>query len=296
MTPHVIDLGHAGVPGAIAAVILTDPAPTVVDPGPGSTLPALIRGLEALGLDLPDLRRVVLTHIHLDHAGGTGALVRANPEITVHVHEDGGVHLVDPERLVRSTRRTFGDRSDALWGETVPVPRSAIRGWTPRDAAPIDGLRVLPSPGHIDHHLAFQVESDGTLLAGDAMGIVLTEDGPVHPPTPPPSLDFSAWDETLERWASLDVPAFVATHFGLHRRFHDRRLELRERLRSLESRVQAALDAGVDGAAAYGAEVVERMSRGGDEARVRRYFETFPADTEWRGAEFHLRRRDTRET
>ena len=152
-------------------------------------------------------------------------------------------------------------------------------------------MRVLPSPGHIAHHLAYQLEEDGTLMSGDSMGIILTPDGPVHPPTPPPSLDFEAWYGTLDGWEGLDVPTFIATHFGAYSRFHERRKELRDALEDLEARVTAALEAGVDGAAEYGAEVVDRMSLGGKLERVVRYYETFPAEAEWRGAEFHIRRR-----
>ena len=266
----------------------------MVDPGPSSTYARLLEGLAGLGMAPEDIRHVLLTHIHLDHAGATGHLLEANPKIRVHVHGDGAPHLVDPERLIKSTRRTFGPRSETLWGTPVPVPSSAIQAWVPGDPCGLAWGRILPSPGHIDHHLAFQLDSDGTLVAGDAMGILLTPEGPVHPPTPPPSLDFLAWAETLEGWAGLDVPAFVATHFGLHRGFHARRLELLEALSCLEARVSQALAdgrAGLEAARAYGAEVVARMSHHGDEARVRKYFATFPADHEWLGAVLHLRRR-----
>ena len=248
----------------------------------------------ALGIRPSDLTHVLLTHIHLDHAGATGHLVRDNPELHVVVHEDGAPHLVDPDRLVRSTRRNFGERTDLLWGETLPVPASSVRTWSRDVPADTPGVRVLPSPGHIDHHLAFQLESDGTLMAGDAMGILLAPGGPVHPPTPPPTLNFQAWTDTLEGWSALDVPRFVATHFGRHGRFHARRIELMEALHRLEERVTVAMsrgEAGEEAAQAYGTEVTERMSAHGEEDRVRRYFETFGAAIEWHGAVFHLQRR-----
>ncbi|NNM34919.1 MAG: MBL fold metallo-hydrolase, partial [Gemmatimonadetes bacterium] len=281
----------------IAAVVLEGPEPALVDPGPASTYPRLIEGLRTLGLSSGDLAQVFLSHIHLDHAGATGHLVAANPDLRVLVHEDGAPHLVNPERLVRSTARNFGSRSDALWGEPVPVPETAIQAWRPGMSAEIPGVEVMASPGHIDHHLAFQLESDGTLLAGDAMGILLAPQGPVHPPTPPPTLDFRAWTGTLEGWADLDVPSFVATHFGRHERFHDRRTELLEALQALEHRVAEAMardEAGDEAARAYEAEVVARMSAQGEEERVRRYFQTFGPAIEWHGAVLHLERRARR--
>ncbi|MGI9627824.1 MAG: MBL fold metallo-hydrolase [Longimicrobiales bacterium] len=289
--PGTIDLHHAGIPGAIAAYVVLDPEPTIIDPGPESAFDELVVGLDELGVGLQDVGRVVLTHIHLDHAGATGRIVQEAPRVTVHVHEDGAPHLVDPDKLIKSTRRTFGERSDELWGETLPVPASRIRGWRLGDPESLHGLRVLPSPGHIAHHLAFQDEQEGTLFAGDAMGILLNPEGPVHPPTPPPSLDLEAWYETLTGWAGLDVPRFAATHFGVHQRFHDRRVELLARLEALEARVASELEADIDGSAAYGAEVVDRMSDGGSDERVVEYYNAFPADAEWHGAAFHLKRR-----
>ena len=275
-------------------MVLDGPEPAIVDPGPASTYPRLVEALGDLGMRARDLRHVLLTHIHLDHAGATGHLVADNPDLRVLVHEDGAPHLVDPVRLVRSTARNFGDRSDVLWGRPVPVPESAVAPWDSAGPSGVPGVSVLPSPGHIDHHLAFQEESDGTLLAGDAMGILLVPDAPVHPPTPPPTLNFAAWEETLEGWAELDVPAFVITHFGRHQRFHARRRELLEALRALERRVTEAMakgEAGEDAAQAYGAEVVARMSAHGEEERVRRYFQTFGPAIEWHGSVLHLERR-----
>lgn len=273
---------------------LEGPEPALIDPGPASTYPRLLEGLETLGMTPGDLAHVLLTHIHLDHAGATGHLVAANPDLRVLVHEDGAPHLVNPERLVRSTARNFGPCSDDLWGVPRPVPESALRPWRKGGLPRAAGLRVLPSPGHIDHHLAFQSDSDGTLLSGDAMGILLTPTGPAHPPTPPPTLDFRAWADTLRGWEGLDVPSFIATHFGRHGRFHERRLELLDALTALERRVTEAMAVGRAGEAAaqaYEAEVVARMSAHGEGERVRRYFRTFGPAIEWHGAVFHLERR-----
>ena len=288
---HTVDLNHAGIAGAIAAYVVPDPAPLIVDPGPAASLPALEAGLEAVGLRLTDIATVALTHVHLDHAGATGTILGGNPEARVYVHADGAPHLIDPERLVNSTRRTFGERSDELWGHTEPVDPDRIDVWTDGESRGPLGLDVLPSPGHIAHHLAYRRTADGTLFAGDAMGIVLHPDRPSHPPTPPPSLDFSAWYDTLQGWEGMDVPRFAATHFGVYDDFASRRAELLQALHDLEARVTAELAAGTDGSEAYGAEVVARMSDNGADRRVVEYFTTFPASTEWHGAAFHLKRR-----
>ncbi len=153
---------------------------------------------------------------------------------------------------------------------------------------------MLESPGHIRHHLAYQVELDGTLLTGDAMGIILGPGSPVHTPTPPPSLDLVAWYDTLEGWASLDVPVFGVTHFGWHERFQERRQEFLMALRSHEDRVRSDLEAGINGAKAYAAEVVERMTPGPDRTWIEGYFETFGAEADWQGVAFYLNRRARR--
>lgn len=297
MSLHALDVEHLGHPGAICVYVLTEPEPVLVDPGPATTLPTLKRKLAELGLRPTDLRRIHLTHIHLDHAGASGHLVRENPDLEVVVHRDGAPHLVDPERLVASTRRTFGEAHDRLWGEMWPVPATNVRAWDPaKGDAVIGSLRPMPSPGHIAHHLAWLHEPEGVLLTGDSMGIVLHPDGPTHPATPPPSLDLEAWYRTLEGWAGLEVERFGPTHFGLHARFQERRMELLEALRALESRVADALARGQEAvdADAFGRESWTRLTPYLGEARAVRYFETFSGVADWNGVAFYLRRRDRR--
>ena len=124
-----IDLLHLGLEGAIGSYFIPGEEPALVDPGPATTFERLQEGLEEHGVGPRDLRHVLLTHVHLDHAGATGDLVNAFPEATVHVHEDGAPHMVDPTRLVKSTRRTFGDAHDRLWGVTRAVPAHRIQAW-----------------------------------------------------------------------------------------------------------------------------------------------------------------------
>jgi glyoxylase-like metal-dependent hydrolase (beta-lactamase superfamily II) len=285
-----IDLEHLALEGAIACYLIEHDEPTIVDPGPSTTLDHLIGELATRGLGAGDLRHVMLTHIHLDHAGATGHLVSRFPNATVHVHEDGASHMVDPERLVASTRRTFGELHDKLWGDVKPVPPGRIRGWRVGERGPWLGLRPVPTPGHIAHHLAYLDERDGTLYAGDSMGIVLS-DGPTHPPTPPPAVDLRAWSSTLDEIGQIGPERFGATHFGLHGGVEARRLQLKERLDGLEARVREALASEDESdAEAFDLEVREELAPFMGAERAARYFDMFSAANDWAGVAFYLSR------
>jgi glyoxylase-like metal-dependent hydrolase (beta-lactamase superfamily II) len=257
----------------------------LIDPGPSTTLDALVAGLTAHGVALAELRHLCLTHVHLDHAGVAGHLIPRCPRLTVHVHEDGAPHLVDPYRLVTSTRRTFGDAHNRLWGEVRPVPGHRIRAWRPGERGPLAWLRGLPTPGHIDHHVAWLRETDGTLVAGDALGIMLGPDAPVHPPTPPPAVDLEAWLGTLADLRAVGPERVVVSHFGVHDDVASRASELAEALTDLARRVRAALEAGDADADAlrYEDDVRARLSEHLARERVDRYFDTFTAATDYAG-------------
>jgi glyoxylase-like metal-dependent hydrolase (beta-lactamase superfamily II) len=288
-----IDLEHEGLEGAISTYLVDVGEPVLVDPGPSTTIETLEHRMSAQGVPLTELRHVLLTHIHLDHAGATGHLVERVPGLTVHVHEDGARHLADPERLVASTRRTFGEAHDRLWGEVRPVPRDRIRAWRPGDALPLRYLRPIHTPGHIDHHVAWLDESGGTLLAGDSLGIILTPDAPSHPPTPPPSVDLAAWQRTLANLLPLGPERIGVAHFGLHEDFHRRREALAEGLRELAERVGRAIREGRtdEDARAYEEEVRARQATTRSREDVDRYFDVFRAETDYRGVERYVTRR-----
>lgn len=292
--PILLDLEHGGLPGAIGAYLLAGPEPALVDPGPARTLPRLRETLEEMGSGVGEIRHLLLTHVHLDHAGASGALTRENPRLRVHVHRDGAEHMADPSRLVASTRRTFGEAHDRLWGETDPVPEDRLRPWTPGDRSPIPGIRPIETPGHIGHHLAYLHEPSGVLFAGDSMGILLAPGTPSHPPTPPPSLDLPAWLRTLEVLGPFDPDRFAVTHFGLHDRFHERRAELAGALLKVARRVRRALDRDEldQEAQAFESEVRERISEHLEGTRVDRYFDVFTAATDFRGMAFYLERNE----
>src|SRR6478672_9484463 len=190
----VIDLHFADREHAIGVYLVdTDDGLALFDCGPASTLDALHAGLAAHGLELHDVRHLLLSHIHLDHAGAAGPIVREHPGLTVWVSEIGAPHVVDPSRLERSARRLYGDSFDTLWGELAPVPSANVH----IAGARVVGLDCFPTPGHASHHVCY-LERDGTLYAGDAAGVRITPGRYVMPPRPPREIDVDLWQQTIE--------------------------------------------------------------------------------------------------
>ena len=182
----------------------------LVDPGPRTTLETLESSLAELGVTVADLRHLLITHIHFDHAGACGALVAANPRLRVHVSERGAPHLVRPERLERSARRLYGDMFDVLWGTVEPVPAENIELAGDRVA----GLDCFAAPGHAVHHVCF-MNDEGTLFAGDTVGVRWPPSQYVLPATPPPDVDLEAWHATLDEIERRAPSALALPHFGL---------------------------------------------------------------------------------
>src|SRR4051794_5332561 len=214
-----LDLNFYGVKGVIASVIVHGPGgAAIIDPGPSSTLPALRAGLERGGIRSADLRAILLTHIHLDHAGATGTLVKENPELRVYVHEKGAPHMVDPHKLIASATRLWGDEMDRLWGEFQPVPAAsltALRGGERIDAGGRQ-LDIAYTPGHASHHVSYFSADAGIAFVGDTAGIRLHAGGFVMPPTPPPDIDLDIWRDSLRRIADWRADTIFVTHFGPH--------------------------------------------------------------------------------
>ena len=205
-----IDLLHGGAARTIGVYLVdTDDGLALFDCGPASCLDALEAGLAERGHELAEVRHLLLSHIHLDHAGAAGTLVRRNPRLQVHVAEIGAPHLVDPSRLERSARRLYGDTFDALWGELAPVPEENVHVVGER----VLGLECFPSPGHASHHVCY---FDGTTLyAGDAAGVRIQPAATVLPPTPPPDVDLEAWERTLGELERRRPEQLALIHFGL---------------------------------------------------------------------------------
>ena len=233
MLDEPLDLLHAGAPRTIGVYLLdTSEGLTLFDCGPASCVDELKRGLAARGLELGEIRHLLLSHIHLDHAGAAGTLVREHPELTVWVSEIGAPHLVDPSRLERSARRLYGDSFDALWGELAPVPEANVRVVGKR----VLGLDCFPSPGHASHHVCY---SDGeTLYAGDAGGVRIQPARSVLPPTPPPDVDVEGWGRTLDEIERRAPRRLALIHYGVADDVERHLAELRERLALWADRVE----------------------------------------------------------
>jgi glyoxylase-like metal-dependent hydrolase (beta-lactamase superfamily II) len=206
-----LDLNFGGRPHAIGVyVVETDDGPALFDCGPTSTLPALEAGLADHGLRVEDIRHLLLSHIHLDHAGAAGPLVRRHPGLTVWVSEIGAPHLVDPSRLERSARRLYGDSFDPLWGELAPVPEQNVR----IAAGDVLGWESFPTIGHASHHVSYF--RDGTLLAGDAAGVRMPGASYVLPVSPPPDVDVEGWHATANAIRARTPDRLALIHFGVH--------------------------------------------------------------------------------
>jgi glyoxylase-like metal-dependent hydrolase (beta-lactamase superfamily II) len=226
MATEPIDLLHLGSEKTIGAyVVETDDGPALHDCGPSSCIDQLEQGLEERGLALTEIRHLLLSHIHLDHAGAAGALVRRHPDLTVHVSEVGAPHLVDPSRLEASARRLYGDAFDELWGELAPVPEANVRIAT----GDVVGLEAFPTPGHAWHHVSY-LHEDGTLYAGDAAGVRIEPSRFVLPPCPPPELDLEAWERTLDELERRGPAALAVIHFGVFEDVQSHLTRLRETL------------------------------------------------------------------
>ena len=210
VTVGPIDLHYQGAERVIGCYLLeTLDGPALFDCGPTSCLERLRAGLRERGLELTDVRHLLLSHIHLDHAGAAGVLVRENPTLQVHVSAIGAPHLVDPSRLERSARRLYGDAFDSLWGELAPVPEQNIHVVGER----VLGLDCFPAPGHASHHVCY-LDADGTLYAGDAAGVRIAPDSAVLPPTPPPEFDHEAWVATANEILRRNPERLALIHFG----------------------------------------------------------------------------------
>jgi glyoxylase-like metal-dependent hydrolase (beta-lactamase superfamily II) len=200
-----IDVLHLGTPRSICCFAIDD---VIVDPGPESCHMTLLEGLDGF---VP--RAILLTHIHFDHAGATGALCRLWPDAEVWVHERGARHMIDPSRLVASAQRIYGDDFDRLWGEVVPVPEERMKILSGGER--MDGFRVEYTPGHASHHVAYLHEATGTAFTGDVAGVRIG-DGPILPPTPPPDIDVELWLSSMDIVEAWKPERLAVTHFGAH--------------------------------------------------------------------------------
>ncbi len=210
---ETIDLEFQGTPHAVAAYLIAAPeGPVLVETGPGSTLQTLLTRLEEQGVRPADIRHVLVTHIHLDHAGAAGWWARQGA--TVYVHRVGAPHLIDPAKLIASATRIYGDQMERLWGEILPAPKDRVVVVHDNDTIHAAGATItaLDTPGHASHHLVYRLGD--VAFTGDAAGIRLPGARWIDLPAPPPEFDLETWKATLDRLRREDLSTIYPTHFG----------------------------------------------------------------------------------
>lgn len=230
-----IDLQFLGKPEIIATAVLHSPRGLVlIDPGPSTTLDNLTRALRHKGFEVADITQLLLTHIHLDHAGASGSLVKMNSTIEVYVHERGAAHMANPERLLASASRLYGEEMGPFWGEFLAVPATRIRELAGGETIVVGGreLDVAYTPGHASHHVSYFDRSSRVAFVGDTAGIRRGSGAYVMPPTPPPDIDLEAWRASEDRILAWDPDTIFLTHFGP---FHGARTHFRELRANIES-------------------------------------------------------------
>lgn len=271
--PHVI--GCWEVDGAL------------VDPGPESSVQTVI---DAIGDERP--RALLLTHIHLDHAAATGALVRRWPDLEVYVHERGAPHLIDPSKLLASAERLYGDDMQRLWGEIVPVPEGNVRALSGGET--VLGMRVAYTPGHASHHVCYLHEESGTVFVGDTAACRIPPSELVLPPTPPPDIDVETWEGSLDLIADWKPERLALTHFGAVEGDAPGHLEaVRTRLREEADRARRME------AEEYDADLQRRLraqlaEEGHGEETVAELLQAVPTAYQWRGLDRYWRKRPER--
>ncbi len=295
-----IDLEFLGISEIIATAIIQGPSgAALVDPGPSTTLATLRSALARKGIGIADVRQILLTHIHLDHAGVTGTLVRENPSIEVFVHERGAPHMAEPAKLLASASRLYGADMGPFWGEFVPVPAAQIRALKGSERIAVGGreLEVAYTPGHASHHVSYFDPSSRIAFVGDVAGIRRGERLCVMPPTPPPDIDLEAWAASETRILEWDPDTLFLTHFGP---FHGARLhfmDMTERLASWSRIVRKLLaDPDLDEPSrldAFVREALSELRRVVGEQEAEKYSRAGRLDYSWQGLSRYWRRRET---
>ena len=276
---RVIDTMHLGRPHVIGCWQVGE---ALVDPGPESSLETL---LGALGEERP--RALLLTHIHLDHAAATGALVRRWPDLEVYVHERGAPHLIDPSKLLASAERLYGDRMERLWGEIVPVPEANVKPLAGGES--VLGMRVAYTPGHASHHVCYLDEESGTAFVGDVAAVRLPGADLIVPPTPPPDIDIEAWEGSIGIVEGWRPQRLALTHFGAIEDPAPHLARVRERLRE---EAQLAREHSEDD---YEKRHRERVAASAESPEAAaELLQCVPPEYQWRGLDRYWRKREER--
>jgi glyoxylase-like metal-dependent hydrolase (beta-lactamase superfamily II) len=276
---RVIDVMHLGRPHVIGCWEVDG---ALVDPGPQSSMETLLAGL---GDEQP--RALLLTHIHLDHAAATGALVQRWPGLEVYVHERGAPHLVDPSKLLASAERLYGKRMEELWGEIVPVPAANVKALA--GGEDVLGMRVAYTPGHASHHVSYFHEDSGTAFVGDVAAVRIPGSDLIVPPTPPPDIDIETWLDSIAIVESWRPERLGLTHFGQV----DNPIEHLEAVRvRLREEANLAHELSEDD---YERHHRDRVAESADPETAAELIQCVPPQYQWRGLDRYWRKRSERE-
>jgi glyoxylase-like metal-dependent hydrolase (beta-lactamase superfamily II) len=285
-----VDLNFCDTPKAIATGVYGSDAVVLVDPGPGSCIDTLRSLLKAQGIRVSDIESLLITHIHLDHAGATGLLVEENPKIKVFVHEKGAPHLIDPSKLINSANQLWGVEGVArLWGKVIPVPQSNLHVLGERDRILAGGrlFDVRYTPGHASHHVSYFDEGSGIVWAGDTAGLRFTSKVFTLPPTPPPDIDLEAWRESVAKIRAWKPETVFITHFGPYSGVAEHLDYFEASLRDVAEIAKRAIDSDVSDEAKYAtfkADVEAYVHRAGvTDDDVRPLEHVGPLEFNWRG-------------
>jgi glyoxylase-like metal-dependent hydrolase (beta-lactamase superfamily II) len=298
----LIDLEYLGNPKVIAACLVEGQGSVaIVDPGPSSALATLRSKLDQLGLGVKGIDTILLTHIHLDHAGATGTLVRENPRIRVYVHERGARHMIDPAKLLDSARRLYGDQMDRLWGEFLPVPAANVCALAGGETLSIGDrqLEVVYTPGHASHHVSYFEAATGLAFVGDTAGIRIANAQIILPITPPPDIDLEGWTQSWQQIRERRPERLVLTHFGVANGVSEHLEELRERLEEWSNAVRDSLKNGQDDvqrATEFVQQVTTKLKRYLSERDANRYVRGAAVEHCWYGLARYWRKRASTET
>jgi glyoxylase-like metal-dependent hydrolase (beta-lactamase superfamily II) len=271
---QLIDVMHLGRDRVIGAYEIEG---LIIDPGPSTGLDTLLAELGS------EPRALLLTHIHLDHAGASGSLVRRFPDLRVYVHEVGAPHLIDPAKLLESAARLYGDDMDRLWGEVLPVPAANIVAL--EGGEEVDGFRVEYVPGHASHHVAYLHEDSGDAYVGDVAGVRIPPEDFTLAPTPPPDIDVEAWERSLDRIAEWRPRRLCLTHFDRSEEPLEQLERVRESLRRNAERARSG------DRESFLREVEAEIEGSVGEAAADRHRQAAPPEQLWLGLERYWRKR-----
>ncbi|MCA9897977.1 MAG: MBL fold metallo-hydrolase [Ardenticatenaceae bacterium] len=271
---HILDLNFQGNPEVTAAYLVVGPeGPILIETGPGSTLTTLLSQIRKLGFEPEQIKHVLVTHIHLDHAGAAGWWAQQGAQ--VYVHSFGARHLISPEKLMASAQRIYGDKMDLLWGEMLPAPADRVTELFDNDILEIAGLKItaLETPGHARHHHVYVIGD--VAFTGDAAAVQLPGFGLPDIPAPPPEFDLEVWEATLDRLLAQKFRQIYPTHFGLVADVQGHLSAVKALVRETAVFIQTQMQAGLerdDILTAYEHWFAERARAAGlDEAAIAHY-------------------------